>query len=91
MNQLRTCNNKVFPLQVVRADTALSLVQVQHLRQLQELQEHVGDNHREQVEQLQARLVDEQRRSRQLEETLRFQAQQSSSQISIKQVNARQH
>ncbi|XP_026210142.1 ninein-like protein isoform X2 [Anabas testudineus] len=71
--------------QVVRADTALSLVQVQHLRQLQELQEHVGDNHREQVEQLQARLVDEQRRSRQLEETLRFQAQQSSSQISIKQ------
>uniref|UniRef100_A0A7N6AKV5 EF-hand domain-containing protein n=1 Tax=Anabas testudineus TaxID=64144 RepID=A0A7N6AKV5_ANATE len=85
VNQLRTCNNKVFPLQVVRADTALSLVQVQHLRQLQELQEHVGDNHREQVEQLQARLVDEQRRSRQLEETLRFQAQQSSSQISIKQ------
>lgn len=74
-------------VQAVRADTALSLVQVQHLRQLHELQERAGDGCREQVELLQARLVEEQRRSQQLEETLRLQAQQSSSQISMKQVN----
>lgn len=73
----------------MRADTALSLLQAQHMRQLQELQERMGDGHREQVELLQAQLVEEQRRSQQLEETLRLQAQQSSSQISIKQVNAR--
>ncbi|KAI3363544.1 hypothetical protein L3Q82_012147 [Scortum barcoo] len=75
--------------QAVRSDTALSLVQVQHLRQLQELQERAGESCREQVELLQARLVEEQKRSRQLEETLKLQAQQSSSQsssqISMKQ------
>ncbi|XP_071329585.1 ninein-like protein isoform X2 [Trachinotus anak] len=71
--------------QAARADTALSLVQAQHVRQLQELQERAGNGHREQVELLQVRLVEEQRRSQQLEETLRLQAQQSSSQISIKQ------
>lgn len=74
-------------VQAARADTALSLVQVQHLRQLQELQERAGDGRREQLELLQARLVEEQKRSQQLEETLRLQAQQSSSQISVKQVN----
>lgn len=74
-------------VQAARADTALGLVQVQHLRQLQELQERVGDGRREQAELLQARLVEEQRRSQQLEEALRLQAQQSSSQISMKQVN----
>ncbi|XP_074503384.1 ninein-like protein isoform X3 [Sebastes fasciatus] len=71
--------------QAVRADTALSLVQVQHVRQLQELQQRAGDGCREQVELLQARLLEEQRRSQQLEETLRLQAQHSSSQISMKQ------
>ncbi len=71
----------------VRADAALSLAQAQHVRQLQELQEHAGDSCREQVELLQARLLEEQRRSQQLEETLRLQAQQSSSQISMKQVD----
>lgn len=74
-------------VQVVRADTALSLVQAQHLRQLQQLQERAGDSGREKVEELQARLAEEQRRSQQLEETLRLQAQQSSSQISMKQVD----
>ncbi|XP_050932487.1 LOW QUALITY PROTEIN: ninein-like protein [Lates calcarifer] len=71
--------------QAARADTALGLVQAQHLRQLQELQERAGDGPREQVELLQVRLQEEQRRSQQLEETLRIQAQQSCSQISIKQ------
>lgn len=66
-------------VQAVRADATLSLVQVKHPRELQTLQEK--------VEELQARLVEEQRRSQQLEETLRLQAQQSSSQISMKQVD----
>lgn len=71
--------------QVVRADTALSLVQAQHVQQLQQLQERAGDGSREEVELLQARLVEEQRRNQQLEETLRLQAQQSSSQVNLKQ------
>ncbi|XP_073338292.1 ninein-like protein isoform X2 [Pagrus major] len=71
--------------QAVQADAALSLVQAQHVRQLQEVQERAGDGCREQVELLQARLVEEQRRSQQLEETLRLQAQQSCSQITMKQ------
>lgn len=66
-------------VQAVRADATLSLVQVKHPKELQTLQEK--------VEELQARLVEEQRRSQQLEETLRLQAQQSSSQISMKQVD----
>ncbi|KAM9345492.1 ninein-like protein [Symphorus nematophorus] len=71
--------------QAVRADAALSLVQVQHLRRLQEVQERAGDGCREQAELLQSRLQEEQRRSQQLEETLRLQELQSCSQISIKQ------
>uniref|UniRef100_A0A3B4TFI4 Ninein-like n=1 Tax=Seriola dumerili TaxID=41447 RepID=A0A3B4TFI4_SERDU len=72
-------------MQAARADTALSLVQAQHLRQLQQLRERMGEGRREEVELLQVRLEEEQRRSQQLEETLRLHAQQSSSQISIKQ------
>lgn len=74
-------------MQAVQADTTVSLVQAQHVRQLQEVQERAGDGCREQVELLQARLMEEQRRSQQLEETLRLQAQQSCSQITTKQVN----
>lgn len=73
-------------MQVVRADAALSVVQAQHLRQLQDVQQQMGSGFREEAELLQAQLVEEQRRSQQLEETLRLQVQQSSSQISIKQV-----
>lgn len=64
-------------LQALRADMALS-----------RLQQCLGADRREQVELLQSRLAEEQRRSQQLEERLGLQAQQSSSQISIKQVNA---
>lgn len=66
--------------QAVRADAALSVVQAQHLRQLQE-----DDSCREWAELLQARLVEEQRRCLQLEEELKQQEQKSSSQISTKQ------
>ncbi|XP_034537548.1 ninein-like protein [Notolabrus celidotus] len=71
--------------QALRANSALSLVQAQHLRQLQELQERGGSGCKEQVELLQVRLVEEQRRSQQLEETLRLHSQQSGSQLSMKQ------
>ncbi|KAK9541105.1 hypothetical protein VZT92_001176 [Zoarces viviparus] len=68
-----------------QAQDQAELVQVQHLRRLQEVQRRAGDDHREQEELLRARLEEEQRRSHQLEETLRLQAQQSSSHISMKQ------
>ncbi|XP_044069875.1 ninein-like protein isoform X2 [Siniperca chuatsi] len=84
LNELATARTQAQD-QAARADAALSLVQAQHVRQLQELQERAGGGCREQVELLQARLVEEQSRSQQLEETLRLQAQQSSSQISTKQ------
>uniref|UniRef100_G3PEU2 Ninein like n=1 Tax=Gasterosteus aculeatus aculeatus TaxID=481459 RepID=G3PEU2_GASAC len=71
--------------QVQRADAALQLDRLQHLRRLQEVQRQAGDGHREQEERLQARLQEEQGRSRQLEETLRLRAQHSSSHISMKQ------
>lgn len=75
-------------LQAARAEAALTLARAQHVRQLQQLQETAGGDCREQLEALQARLQEEQRRSRQLEEALRHQAQQGSSQISMKQVDA---
>uniref|UniRef100_UPI0037E8D2BE ninein-like protein n=1 Tax=Semicossyphus pulcher TaxID=241346 RepID=UPI0037E8D2BE len=84
LNELETARTQAED-QAMRADTTLGLVQAQHLRQLQELHEQAGDCSREQVELLQARLVEEQRRSQQLEEALRLQAQQSSTQLSMKQ------
>ncbi|XP_035847892.1 ninein-like protein isoform X2 [Sander lucioperca] len=71
--------------QVVRADTALGLVQAQHARRLQELQRCAADGYREQTEQLHARLLEEQRKSQQLEEQLRLQNQQSSAHVGRKQ------
>ncbi|KAG8000409.1 Ninein-like protein [Nibea albiflora] len=72
-------------LNELETERAQAQNQAQHLRRLQELQERAGDGSREQVELLQARLEEEHRRSQQLEEALRLQAQQSSSQISMKQ------
>ncbi|XP_041866805.1 ninein-like protein isoform X4 [Melanotaenia boesemani] len=69
--------------QAVRADAALSVVQAQQLRQLHELQEQAGG--RKEAELLQERLEEEMRKSQELEEALQLQAQQSSSQISVKQ------
>lgn len=69
--------NSAAQLQAARADEVLSLVQVQQQR---------GED-RGKVEALQTHLMEEQRRSQQLEETLKHQVQQSSSHISMKQVN----
>ncbi|KAM6915924.1 ninein-like protein [Xenentodon cancila] len=60
--------------QALRVNTALSL-----------LQEQAGDGRREEAELLQAQLEEERRRSQHLEETLKLQVHQSSSQISMKQ------
>ncbi|XP_034040687.1 LOW QUALITY PROTEIN: ninein-like [Thalassophryne amazonica] len=57
--------------QAVRADVALSLAQAQHVRQVQRLRDHAGTAEREHVDLLQARLAEEQRRSQQLEDTLK--------------------
>ncbi|KAM7385993.1 hypothetical protein PAMP_002021 [Pampus punctatissimus] len=65
-----------------QADLALSLVQAQHVRQLQE---RADEGCRQQVQLLQAQLQEEQKRSQHLEETLRLQVHQSCSQISMKQ------
>lgn len=64
-------------LQAARADAVLSRFQVQQQRG-----EDGGT-----AEELQTLLMEEQRRSQQLEETLRLHVQQSSSQINMKQVN----
>ncbi|XP_051815998.1 ninein-like protein isoform X50 [Acanthochromis polyacanthus] len=71
--------------QAVRADASLSLMQAQHMRQLQQLQERTDGGRMERLEELQEKLEEEQRRSQQLEEALKMQLQQSSSQISMKQ------
>lgn len=83
MSDRRPCL-KLSSVQAVRADAALSVAQAQHLQQQQE-----DNSCRERAEVLQARLVEEQRRSLQLEEELRQQEQKSSSQISTKQVGQR--
>ncbi|KAM3862875.1 LOW QUALITY PROTEIN: ninein-like protein [Diretmus argenteus] len=83
-NQLETARTQAQD-QALRADTARGLAQAQHARQLQGLKEQTGVGHREQTELLQARLAEEQRRSKQLEETLKVQAQQAGNQLSLQQ------
>ncbi|XP_075902255.1 ninein-like protein isoform X2 [Nelusetta ayraudi] len=71
--------------QAARADAALTLARVQHVRQLQQLQETAGGNSEQQLKSLKVRLEEGQRKSQRLEEELQHQAQQSSSHISMKQ------
>ncbi|XP_070981595.1 ninein-like protein isoform X2 [Oncorhynchus clarkii lewisi] len=71
--------------QALRAETALTLAQVQHAQQLQQFREQAGLGSREQLAHLQAQLAEERRRGQQLEETLRTQAQKASSQMGLQQ------
>ncbi|XP_028844524.1 ninein-like protein isoform X1 [Denticeps clupeoides] len=71
--------------QALRANTALSLVQAQHTREVQQMREQVGVGSREQLVQIQGQLTEQQRRSQQMEETLRSQAQKASAQLALKQ------
>uniref|UniRef100_A0AAY4BRR2 EF-hand domain-containing protein n=1 Tax=Denticeps clupeoides TaxID=299321 RepID=A0AAY4BRR2_9TELE len=69
----------------ILANTALSLVQAQHTREVQQMREQVGVGSREQLVQIQGQLTEQQRRSQQMEETLRSQAQKASAQLALKQ------
>lgn len=73
-------------LQAAQADATLTLVRAQHVRQLQQLQEAAGGDSVQQLKTMKVQLQEEQRRSQQLEEELKLQAQQSSSHITMKQV-----
>lgn len=73
--------------QALRANTDLSLSQAQHLREVQQLREQVGIGTREQLAHMQTVLAEQQSRTRQLEEQLRSQIQQASTQLNLQQVN----
>ncbi|CDQ61158.1 unnamed protein product [Oncorhynchus mykiss] len=89
-----TLKNKQTQLETARAeaqdqalmvDTALTLAQAQHVQELQQLREHAGLGSREQLAHFQAQLADEKRRGKKLQQTLRTQAQQASTQIGLQQ------
>ncbi|XP_067091721.1 ninein-like protein isoform X2 [Osmerus mordax] len=71
--------------QAFRADSALSLAQAHHARELQQLREQAGAGSREQLAHLQAQLAEEQGRRQQLAETIRTQAKQASAQLGLQQ------
>ncbi|KAK2896472.1 hypothetical protein Q8A67_010960 [Cirrhinus molitorella] len=71
--------------QALRADSALSLVQAQHAREVQELREQVGSGTREHLAHLQTQLAEQQRRTQDLEDLLRSQAKQASVQMGLQQ------
>ncbi|XP_052429420.1 ninein-like protein isoform X3 [Carassius gibelio] len=71
--------------QALRADSALSLVQAQHAREVQELRDQVGSGTREHLAHLQSQLVEQQRRTQDLEDLLRSQAKQAGVQMGLQQ------
>ncbi|XP_043112001.1 ninein-like protein isoform X4 [Puntigrus tetrazona] len=71
--------------QALRADSALSLVQAQHVREVQELRERVGSGTQEHLAHLQTQLVEQQRRTQDLEDLLCSQAKQASVQMGLQQ------
>eukprot|EP00063_Salmo_salar_P034688 XP_014009523.1 PREDICTED: ninein-like protein isoform X1 [Salmo salar] len=71
--------------QALMVDTALTLAQAQHVRELQQLREQAGLESREQLAHFQAQLADEKCRGQKLQQTLRTQAQQASTQIGLQQ------
>ncbi|XP_064788323.1 ninein-like protein isoform X1 [Oncorhynchus masou masou] len=71
--------------QALMVDTALTLAQAQHVRELQQLREQAGLGSREQLAHFQAQLADEKRRGKKLQQTLRTQAQQASTQMGLQQ------
>lgn len=73
-------------VQALMVDTALTLAQAQHVRELQQLREQAGLESREQLAHFQAQLADEKCRGQKLQQTLRTQAQQASTQIGLQQV-----
>ncbi|KAB5581778.1 hypothetical protein PHYPO_G00179570 [Pangasianodon hypophthalmus] len=71
--------------QALRANTALSLSQAQHVREVQQLQEQIGLNTQEWLSNLQTKLAEEQSKTQQLEVQLHSQAQQARTQVNLQQ------
>ncbi|KAK7139854.1 hypothetical protein R3I94_012477 [Phoxinus phoxinus] len=71
--------------QALRAESALSLVQAQHVRVVQELREQVGSGTREHLGHLQTQLAEQQLRTQDLEGLLRSQAKQAGIQMGLQQ------
>ncbi|XP_073413575.1 ninein-like protein isoform X1 [Dendrobates tinctorius] len=68
------------------ATSQLTLAQAQHMREVQQLNEKVcGAVPREQLAQLQKRLLEEQQRVQQLQERMRFHAEQTNCQLAMQQ------
>ncbi|XP_060781840.1 ninein-like protein isoform X5 [Neoarius graeffei] len=71
--------------QALRANTALSLSQAQHVREVQQLKERIGLNTQEQLSNLQGQLAEEQNQIQQLKVQLHSQAQQATMQLNLQQ------
>ncbi|MCI4376485.1 hypothetical protein PGIGA_G00188870 [Pangasianodon gigas] len=71
--------------QALRANTALSLSQAQHVREVQQLQEQIGINTQEQLSNLHTQLAEEQSKTQQLEVQLHSQTQQARTQVNLQQ------
>ncbi|KAG1950578.1 ninein-like protein isoform X1 [Pimephales promelas] len=71
--------------QALRAESALSLAQAQHVRVVQELREQVGSGTREHLAHLQTQLAEQQHRTQDLEGLLRSQAKQAGIQMGLQQ------
>ncbi|XP_056147395.1 ninein-like protein [Lampris incognitus] len=82
--QMETDRNRLEE-QAQKAESALKLVQARHSRVLEEVREQAVVGSREQREVLLARLEEEQKRSRQLEENLQLQTQTAGTQLSLQQ------
>ncbi|XP_066450954.1 ninein-like protein [Eleutherodactylus coqui] len=68
------------------ANSKLTLVQSQHMREVQQLKEKVSSSvTREQVAELQNRLLEEQQKVQQLQERMRFHAEQTNRQLAMQQ------
>ncbi|XP_051503633.1 ninein-like protein isoform X2 [Myxocyprinus asiaticus] len=82
--ELETAKQKAIE-QALRADSALSLIQAQHTREVHELREQVGSGTREHLAHLQTQLAEQQRRTQDVEDLLRSQAKQANVQMGLQQ------
>ncbi|KAM4770924.1 ninein-like protein [Rhinophrynus dorsalis] len=72
--------------QLLEANTKLTLAQSQHMREVQQLREKVSSAvPKEQLSQLQNRLLEEQQKVQKLQEKLRFHAEQTNRQLAVQQ------
>ncbi|XP_075452435.1 ninein-like protein isoform X5 [Ascaphus truei] len=72
--------------QLLEANTKLTLAQSQHMREVQHLKEKLGSAvSKEQLSPLQNRLLEEQHKVQQLQEKLRFHAEQTNRQLAMQQ------